>query len=172
MKISTLSAQAFANEYHPEMQLIDVRSPAEYAAQRISGAKNIPLDQLQGEEFCQSLSVDDKVYLICQQGGRAAMAAKALSAHTEASIFVVEGGTPDSIAHGCPCEGSAKSMISIERQVRIAAGSIALLGTLLGVFVAEGFLLIPAFVGSGLLFAGLTDSCAMGMLLGKMPWNK
>lgn len=172
MNVINLSAQEFASKYEPNMRILDVRSPAEFSAQHVRGAKNIPLDQLQAEDFCQSLSASDELYVICHKGARAAKAAEALSVHTEARLLVVEGGTPDSIAHGCPCNSNGQTAISIDRQVRITAGGLVLLGTLLAIFVAEGFFAIPAFVGAGLLFSGLSDSCAMGVLLGKMPWNQ
>jgi hypothetical protein len=62
--------------------------------------------------------------------------------------------------------------MSLERQVRIAAGSLVVLGTVLGAFVHPAFLGLPAFVGAGLIFAGVTDTCGMGMLLARMPWNR
>jgi hypothetical protein len=65
-----------------------------------------------------------------------------------------------------------KATISLERQVRIAAGSIVLIGTLMGAFVHPAFLGLSAFVGAGLVFAGITDTCGMGMLLARMPWNQ
>jgi hypothetical protein len=65
-----------------------------------------------------------------------------------------------------------RKAISIERQVRIVAGSLVALGIALGAFISPWFLLISGFVGMGLVFAGITDSYAMGMLLASMPWNR
>jgi hypothetical protein len=62
--------------------------------------------------------------------------------------------------------------MSLERQVRIAAGSLVLLGVALGAFVSQWLYGLSAFVGAGLVFAGLTDTCGMGMLLARMPWNR
>ena len=88
-----------------------------------------------------------------------------------AKIFVVEGGTNLWKMEGLPIE-EGKSIISLERQVRIGAGSMVLLGTLLGVFVNHYFFIIPAFVGAGLVFAGVTDTCGMALILARMPWNR
>jgi rhodanese-related sulfurtransferase len=85
---------------------------------------------------------------------------------------VVEGGTLAWIAANLPVTRSAVKMISLERQVRIAAGSLVLIGVLLGWFVHRGFYGLAAFVGAGLVFAGITDFCGMGLLLAKLPWNR
>ena len=71
-----------------------------------------------------------------------------------------------------PVERQAGGGISLERQVRIVAGFLVLAGTLLGIFLHSGFLFISGFVGAGLVFAGITDICGMGMLLARMPWNQ
>lgn len=71
-----------------------------------------------------------------------------------------------------PVTRSAVKVMSLERQVRIAAGSLVFIGVALGWFVHRGFFAVPAFVGAGLVFAGLTDFCGMGLLLAKMPWNR
>lgn len=172
MSYSKIDAQQFAQQYQVDMKLIDVRSPAEFAGSHIKGAKNVPLDKLDAPSLCEAWAAGDDVYLICQAGGRAAKAAEALSQHTAANLYVIEGGTPQSIAAGCPCNTSDRQVISIERQVRIVAGALVAIGTLLGVLVHPYFLGVPAFVGCGLFFAGVSDTCMMGMLLAKMPWNQ
>jgi hypothetical protein len=73
---------------------------------------------------------------------------------------------------GFDIEGRGKGVISFERQVRIGAGFLVLCGTLLGVFVHPALLAVPGLVGAGLIFAGISDICGMGMLLAKMPWNQ
>ncbi|MGM0564672.1 MAG: rhodanese-like domain-containing protein [Pseudomonadota bacterium] len=173
-KHEILKAHEFASQYKKGMKLIDVRSPAEYAGEHVEGAINVPLDQIKPDEFCQTY-IDgdhDSIYLICQKGGRAAKAAESLVQHTNAKLYVVDGGTPDSIAAGAPANSTGRKIISIERQVRIAAGSLVVLGTVLGHLVAPGFYGLSAVVGAGLAFAGITDTCAMGMILSKMPWNR
>jgi rhodanese-related sulfurtransferase len=88
-----------------------------------------------------------------------------------ANLVNVEGGTLAWEQAGLPVV-RGKEAISLERQVRIAAGSLVLLGTALGAFVHPAFLGLAAFVGAGLVFAGVTDSCGLGMLLARMPWNQ
>ncbi|EDY87173.1 PspE protein [gamma proteobacterium HTCC5015] len=174
MSYTKISAVEFAQRYKKGMTLVDVRSPAEYGGQHVDGAQNVPLDQLNPQDFCQAY-VDgdqDDIYLICQKGGRAAKAADAIRQHTQANLYVVEGGTPDSIAAGAPLASNGRDVMSLERQVRIAAGSLVVLGCVLGAAVAPGFFALSAFVGAGLVFAGVTDTCAMGMLIAKMPWNQ
>ena len=83
----------------------------------------------------------------------------------------MEGGTLAWGDAGLPLERGRISMISLERQVRIAAGSLVLIGLILGYFVTPWFIALSAFVGAGLVFAGITDYCGMGLLLAKLPWN-
>ena len=91
------------------------------------------------------------------------------AAGLEASV--VEGGTVACERAGLPVV-RGRGGVSIERQVRIAAGSLVAAGTAAGWLVHPGFLAVPAFVGCGLAFAGLSDTCAMGDLLARMPWNR
>jgi predicted branched-subunit amino acid permease len=86
-------------------------------------------------------------------------------------VLVVEGGTDLWNEQKLPVE-KGTAVMSLERQVRITAGSLVFIGTLAGLFANRAFLVLPAFVGAGLVFAGITDTCAMGMLLAKMPWNR
>jgi rhodanese-related sulfurtransferase len=110
------------------------------------------------------------LYVICRSGSRASVACERLAAAGFAQVVSIEGGTLACEKAGLPMVRGKKAM-SLERQVRICAGFLTLVGALLG-FVNPWFLLIPAGVGAGLMYAGITDSCAMGILLAKMPWNK
>ncbi len=150
--------------------LLDVRSPAEFSARRAVGARNIPLDAL--ETFVVSLPKNAPILLLCEKGGRAAVAATKLRGHGFEEIHVVEGGTEAWSASGLPIEGTGKRTISIERQVRIGAGSLVLFGIILSLTVHPAFLILSGFVGAGLVFAGITDWCGMGLLLARAPWNK
>jgi rhodanese-related sulfurtransferase len=89
-----------------------------------------------------------------------------------APVFSIEGGTAAWISAGLPVERRNVRAIALERQVRIAAGSLVLIGSLLAMFVHLALIAIPIFIGSGLVFAGITDFCGMGMLLARMPWNQ
>ena len=151
--------------------VIDVRSPAEYRAEHVIGAELHPLDQFHAKDFCLQNDPGDPVYLLCKSGARASMAAQKLAAEGHQRVFVVEGGTDAAKNAGVEIVYGTGS-ISIERQVRIAAGSLVCLGVILGLSIHTGFLSISAFVGAGLVFAGITDTCGMGVILAKMPWNR
>ncbi len=174
MNLNRISAAEFAQRYQQGMKLIDVRSPAEYGGQHVQGAVNVPLDRLNPGDFCQAYvdSDQDEIYLICQKGGRAAQAAESIGKHTDATLYIVDGGTPDSIAAGAPAASNGKAVMALERQVRIVAGASVLAGCILGATLSPAFYLLAGAFGAGLLFAGITDSCLLGMLLAKMPWNQ
>lgn len=148
--------------------LIDVRTPAEYQQAHVIGAKNIPLDRLQADEFAGH---EGPLLVICQKGGRGAMACEKLQAAGVADLHNVAGGTLACQAAGLPIQ-RGKRAISLERQVRIAAGSLVVLGVTLGYLLHPGWLGLAGFVGAGLVFAGVTDTCGMGLLLARAPWNQ
>lgn len=166
MSFSTISAQEIPPLLASGARVIDVRTPAEYNGAHVEGAELHPLDQLDTGAFSEA-----PVYILCQSGKRASMAAQKLEAAGHEQVFVVDGGTDAAIQAGLPII-RGKGCISIERQVRIAAGTLVFAGILLGLFVHQGFFGIPAFVGAGLVFAGITDTCGMGMMLAKCPWNR
>jgi rhodanese-related sulfurtransferase len=159
---------------HPELCLLDVRTPVEFAEVHVPQAQNEPLDRLEPKAFCaaKNLSPTSPVYILCRSGGRATKAAEMFAREGFDNCVVVEGGTLAWCAAGLPVNRSAVKVISLERQVRIAAGLLVLTGILLARFVHPGFIGLSAFVGAGLVFAGITDWCGMGMLLAKMPWNQ
>ena len=147
-------------------RLVDVRTPAEHRAQHVTGVHLLPLDQLDPAKLPAG---DGPIFLLCQSGGRATRAADQLRA-AGVTCCVVEGGTKAWAAAGLPVT-LGKGAISIERQVRIAAGLLVLTGAALAFFIHPAYVAISAFVGAGLTFAGITDWCGMGLLLARMPWN-
>lgn len=151
-----------------QFQLVDVRSPSEFASGHIPGTVNIPMDQI--EARLDDLLPDTPVLLICQMGKRARMTASRLEP-CRPEIAVLEGGTNAWIQAGQPVVANVKTRWSLERQVRLGAGSLALMGTVLGLFVNLNWLYLSAFIGLGLMFVGLTDICPMAELLGRLPWN-
>ena len=153
--------------------LLDVRSPAEFRSSRVRGAINLPLEQVTGEAVRALLIGQEPqpVLLLCASGGRARTAAKQLAA-SGLKTLVVQGGTNACRQAGLPMDQDAGGMISVERQVRIAAGAMVFTGVLLGAFVHPGFYSLSGFVGAGLVFAGVTDWCGMGLLLARAPWNR
>ncbi|MFW6058679.1 MAG: rhodanese-like domain-containing protein [Phycisphaeraceae bacterium] len=153
--------------------LIDVRTPAEFEQEHAEGARLVSLDELDPERFAQERGdrAGEAVYVLCRTGSRAATAAGKLRRAGLHQVHVVEGGTEAWVAAGLPVKRGRRTM-SLERQVRIAAGSLVLLSVVLGWLVHPLLYAIAAFVGGGLVFAGVTDTCGMGMLLARMPWNR
>jgi rhodanese-related sulfurtransferase len=153
------------------VELIDVRTPAEFGAVHAPYARNVPLDSLKPKELTGSRDPGaGPIYVICQAGGRSRQACEKLQAAGFENVVNVDGGTSAWIDAGLPVVRGKKA-ISLERQVRIAAGLLVLVGSLLGL-VYPAFCGLAAFVGAGLVFAGVTDTCGMGMLLARMPWNR
>ncbi|MBL8824447.1 MAG: rhodanese-like domain-containing protein [Planctomycetia bacterium] len=166
---SELAAKIQAGE---NIELLDVRTPAEFNAVHSEFAKNLPLNDLNAAEYLKVRPrADQPLYVICQSGTRGRKACEALQAAGGTSVINVEGGTAAWIAAGLPVV-RGRQVISLERQVRIAAGSLVFASVLLGWFVHPYFLGLAAFVGAGLVFAGITDTCGMGLMLARMPWNR
>jgi len=155
----------------PDVRLLDVRTPAEYETVHIRGAYNVPLDLLgeHGPEI--RATVAEPVVLICQSGQRARKAEAALRAAGMPNLHVLDGGMSAWSAAGQPVVRGAERL-SLERQVRIASGGLAALGGLLALTVNPLFAILPAFVGSGLVFAGVTNTCGMAMMLARLPYNR
>jgi rhodanese-related sulfurtransferase len=154
--------------------LLDVRTPAEHSEIHVPGVHLMPLDRLDAATLAGTagFSKDKTVYVLCRSGARAKQAAEKLEAQGFANCCVVEGGTLGWADAGLPVNRGPSKVISLERQVRIAAGVIVLTGVLLARFVSPSFIWLSGFVGAGLIFAGITDWCGMGMLLARMPWNQ
>ena len=155
------------------VEVIDVRTPVEFREVHAKVAKNVPLDELDPRRVMEARngSAGQPLYVICRSGSRAAKACQKFIDAGYENVVNVEGGTQAWEQAGLPCNRGQKAM-SLERQVRIAAGSLVLLGVILAMTVHTYFMFLSGFVGAGLVFAGVTDTCGMGMLLAKMPWNK
>ena len=151
-------------------QLIDVRESAEFAAGRVKKAKSLPLGEL--ERRLAELDRVRLIYVMCRTGRRSAEAQKKLEARGFTNVTNVAGGFEAWKKENLPFERDDNAPWALERQVRFAAGSLVLTGILLGVFVHPYFVWLSGFVGAGLVLAAITDTCAMGLLLAKMPWNK
>ena len=151
--------------------LLDVRTPAEFESAHAPHARNIPLDRLDPNSLPQIFQRDGiPVAVICQSGTRGQIACEKLAGAGWNAINV-EGGMSAWEAAGLPLVRGRK-MISLERQVRIVAGFLVFIGVALGWFVHPAFFGLSAFIGAGLMVAGFTDFCGMGLLLAKMPWNQ
>jgi len=154
----------------PSSSVIDVRTPVEFAEVHVPQARSVPLDELKPSSL--QLQKDQPVYLLCRSGQRATKAAEKFAKEGFSQPIVVEGGTLAWIEANLPVERSTVKVVSLERQVRIAAGALVFIGVLLARFVNFDFIWLSGFVGAGLVFAGITDFCGMGLLLAKLPWNK
>ena len=157
-----------------QVDLIDVRMPTEYREVHANGAENFPLDSLNPStiETSRNGRRGEPLYVICKSGNRSSKAVQKFRDAGIENVVNVEGGTTAWVAAGFPVVRGKKS-ISLERQVRIAAGSLALIGSVAAMVTGNVYFAgIPAFIGAGLTFAGITDTCGMGMMLSKMPWNQ
>ena len=151
--------------------LLDVRTPAEFTEVHIPGSVLHPLDRLDPTAVRQLAEGKSACVIICRSGGRAAQAAKTLLAAGIPKLVVLEGGMIAWESAGLEVT-RGRNTISLERQVRIGAGSLVLLGVVLGFALHPAFFLLSGFVGTGLVFAGITDWCGLALLLSRMPWNQ
>lgn len=151
-----------------DMVLLDVRSPIEFETEHIAGSINIPLDAL--DSRFDEVSRKGQLVVICRSGKRAERGAYALMGRGF-QPKILDGGLVAWRKAGLPVE-EGKKRLSIERQIQLIVGVSVLTGVLSGAFVDRWFLVIPGFFGAGLTFAGLSGTCALGILLGKAPWNR
>jgi rhodanese-related sulfurtransferase len=152
--------------------LIDIREADEHARQKIPGARHMPLSKL--DEADLAWHQGKPVIFHCKSGIRTQTNALRLAAKLGGTCdaFIVEGGLDAWRKAGLPVVSDRHQPLELQRQVQIGAGSLALLGTLLGLYVSPWFFAVPAFVGAGLITAGLTGFCSMARILMRAPWNR
>lgn len=150
-------------------RLLDVRTPAEFAATHIPGSYNVPLDTLREHRAELRGSLDD-VVLVCRTGARAAQADRALGEAGMTNVHILDGGIAAWEAAGAPLNRN-RSRWDLERQVRLVAGVLVLTGVV-GGLALPGLEWLAAAIGAGLTIAALTNTCMMGMLLAKLPFNR
>jgi rhodanese-related sulfurtransferase len=171
----TISVQQLAlRNRQGTVDIIDVRTPLEYREVRAKTVRNIPLDSIDPHAVMndRNASGDEPLFVICKGGTRGAKAQQKFIDAGYTNVVNVEGGTEAWVAADLPVV-RGKKVMSLERQVRIAAGLIVLVGAVAAMVTGNVYLAgFPAFVGAGLVFAGITDSCAMGMMIARMPWNR
>ena len=152
--------------------LIDIREVDEHAREKIPGARHLPLSKL--DEIDLAVHQGKPVIFHCKSGARtqtnAPRLARKLGDACEA--FIVEGGLDAWRKAGLPVVTDRREPLELQRQVQIGAGSLAVTGTLLGLFVSPWFFAVPAFVGAGLIVAGVTGFCGMARILMRAPWNR
>jgi rhodanese-related sulfurtransferase len=164
-------AERLGDAASPDPTLIDVRTPAEFEAGHIPGAVNVPFDELTSSlDEIRTVLHDHDVVLVCRSGRRAVRAQEALHRVGLGSSQVLAGGIVDWEATGGDVDRGRQGW-ELERQVRLVAGALVVTGIAASTVVPRARWL-AGLVGSGLVFAAVTNTCAMGMALAKMPWNK
>lgn len=149
--------------------LVDIRESDEYSRESIPGATNSPLSELAP----RSLGKEGGLVLFhCRAGSRTAANAQALAGAARCEAMIVDGGIEAWKAAGLAVASRKSAPIEIMRQVQIAAGSAVLLGVLLGAFVSPLLAALPAAIGAGLVFSGVSGTCMLGTMLRRMPWNQ
>ncbi len=151
---------------------VDVRTPQEFENVHIAGARNIPLPDLHTYiDELKTLALNRPITLVCRTQNRVKIAYDYLTNNGVTQCEILEGGITAWVNQGKPVIKGQQG-ISLEGQVRAIAGGLIILGVALGFTVHSGFFFLPAIVGAGLVHAGVTDSCMMGMLLSKLPINR
>ena len=153
-------------------ELLDVRTPPEYVSAHVPGAKMIPLNELKVEAFLAQHKPGRPIYVLCQAGARASKAIEQLERAGCDDCVLVEGGTQAWIDARLPVHRGASSVLPLMRQVQIVVGSLAAAGSILALAVDPWFAVLPLFLGCGLVFAGISGTCGMALLLARMPWNR
>ena len=168
--MQTISPEKAAALLKQGAVLIDIREADEHAREKIPGAAHKPLSRIDAADFGD---VAGKVAIFhCRSGARTQGNAGKLATAASCEAYVLEGGIDAWKKAGLPVTLDRKQPIDLMRQVQIATGGLVLLGAVLGFLVAPGFYALSAFVGAGLLFAGLSGFCGMARILAVMPWNK
>jgi rhodanese-related sulfurtransferase len=153
-----------------DVKLLDVRSPAEFEAIHIPGAYNVPLDTL-GEHAGEiQRHVDETVVVVCRSGMRASQAEQRLAGAGMANVRVLDGGMMAWERAGGNIR-RGRGRWDIERQVRLVAGSLVLLAIVVSIWV-PAVRFVAGAIGLGLTVAALTNTCAMGAMLAKLPYNR
>ena len=151
-------------------RVLDVRTPAEFETAHIPGSYNVPLDTLREHRAELLGHLDEQVVLVCRSGRRAVTAERALAGAGLPNLRILDGGILAWQASGAQVN-RGRPRWELERQVRLVAGSIVL-AAVLGSLALPGLQWLAAAIGAGLAGAAVTDTCAMGAVLAKMPWNR
>jgi len=171
-KTSVTPAELQQLAHSGAIDLLDVRTPGEFATAHVPGALPAPLDTLDAAAFLKARGEQSKpIYVLCQTGGRARKAIEKFERAGFDGCVLVEGGTQAWMDAGLPVIRGARKTLPLMRQVQIAVGLISATGAALALAIHPLFAILPLLTGCGLLFAGLTGTCGMALLLAKMPWN-
>jgi rhodanese-related sulfurtransferase len=172
-RISVQELQSILDAGSP-VDLIDVRTPAEYAGVHVPQARLTPLDDLDCGTVIASRkgAAHEPVYVLCHSGVRAGKAAAKFAEAGFSEAVVVEGGTQAWVDAGFPVERGGSAMLPLDRQLQLVIGSLVVIGVLLSEFVNPHWIWLSGFVGAGLMMAGATGLCPMRILIARMPWNQ
>jgi rhodanese-related sulfurtransferase len=157
------------NQSHDSV-LVDVREKAEYDSVHIPGSVNFPLSELEGR--ISQLDSSKTHVVICKSGIRSQRAAQIFIKNGFENIYVLHGGLEAWKQEARPLEKGERQVWAMDRQVRGVAGTLTLLGIVLGFTVHPAGYFISAFVGAGLVYSAISDTCTMALILSKMPWNQ
>ena len=156
---------------HQDLMIIDVRSAAEFESVHIRGSYNVPLPLLSEHTDELAARLGSRVVLVCQSGARAEQARQRLDSSGINTAYVLTGGVPGFAAAGGDVV-KGKERWDLERQIRLAAGSLVVLGLAGGKFVSPRIRTLAGVIGAGLTFSAATNTCAMGRAISALPWNK
>ncbi|MFP5577959.1 MAG: rhodanese-like domain-containing protein [Acidimicrobiia bacterium] len=157
-------------EQDPAVHVIDVRTPGEFETGHIEGSYNVPLDLL-GEHVSDLAALDHNVVLVCQSGARATKALEQLVAAGKSNLRLLEGGMSAWTASGNRVARTNATRWPMDRQVRLVAGSIVLASVAASVWFPPARF-VGGFIGAGLTFSAVTNTCGMAMALAKLPYNR
>jgi len=170
MSLTLISPQAARDLLDQGAMLIDIRAADEYAREHIVQARHIPMEQITNGPL--ALENTAPIIFHCRSGNRTQMNAKTLAACAPGNSYVIEGGLDAWKKVGLPVEADPSKPLELQRQVQIVAGSLIVAGVILGAVVSPWFHLLSGFVGTGLMFAGLSGFCGLAHVLMCMPWNR
>jgi rhodanese-related sulfurtransferase len=159
---------------NPDVLVVDVRTPGEYATCHIPGAINLPLDQVDVHLNRIVTDAGGQLLLVCQMGGRATQACAKLTSAGLSDSVILSGGMNSWNAASGPTsstDSGGTSRWGLERQVRLVAGIIVAASVLVSIWWPPARYL-GGLIGAGLIFAAITDTCAMGMALARLPYNR
>jgi rhodanese-related sulfurtransferase len=151
-------------------RILDVRTPGEFETAHIPGAYNVPLDLLREHRTELRAHLDDQVVLVCRSGARATQAGQTLAQAGLPNVRILDGGMLAWQRTDAPIN-RGRTRWDLERQVRLVAGAIVL-ASVVGSLLVPGLQWVAALMGAGLTIAALTNTCVLGMLLAKLPYNR
>lgn len=170
-QLCTIDAQTLKQGLDQQaVTLVDVREPGEFAGEHIPGATLVPLSRFDLRNIPQDGNT--QLVLYCRSGNRSQVAAQKLLEAGFESVTHLSCGIGAWKEAGFSTIKNSNAPISLLRQVQLMAGSLIVIGTVLGAFVSPWFLLLSGFVGAGLFYSGMTDTCMLGMMLSKLPYNQ